>query len=165
MILDATVGSPQANSYVTMGEATDYFGSFIGRDWFNELSLYDRSRVLISSSRLLDMYTEWYGTKTTSDQALGWPRNNVQDVDNNVIPQKVKYAVYELAQKIHEQGGFLEFSTPELSSAKIGPISIELAKSSTELGIPKYIRELVRWLGEVSLFDSGVVLQARLIRS
>ena len=100
MALNATVGSPNANSYVTLEEATAYFADRIHTDLWTEFT--NQEGALVTASRMLDWYVTWKGYRSSSEQAMQWPRTNVvrrdgSSVDDTIIPNDVKTAVFELA--------------------------------------------------------------------
>ncbi len=100
MALDATVGSPNANSYITVSEANQYFTNRAFSDGWDEVE--DQPALLITASKQLDWYATWKGNKATSEQSMDWPRKNVVDksgtlIPSDIIPTAVKEAVAELA--------------------------------------------------------------------
>lgn len=99
MPLDATIGGVTANSYVTEAEATAYFADSLQGDSWTSLS--SKEAALVSATRYLDMLG-WKGSRATTEQALELPRNYLCDIngtliESDVIPPKIKQAVYELA--------------------------------------------------------------------
>lgn len=100
MALNATLGASDANSYVTLSEATAYFENRMhASDWED---VNDQSKLLISSSQMLDWYINWKGNKATVAQSMQWPREGAirpdgTVIENDVLPAEVKTAVYELA--------------------------------------------------------------------
>jgi hypothetical protein len=114
-------GDPNANSYVTLQEATNYFLSRAPvAGWENAA---DQSALLIHATRVLDAaysgarvwippqggndgyyrtLPKWTGTPASSTQSLAWPRigmynRNGFPIPSNEIPVDLKYAVCELA--------------------------------------------------------------------
>jgi hypothetical protein len=104
VVLDATVGGPSANSYCTVAEATAVLDVRLHSGAWTAATPDDQARALISATRLLDDQVGWYGTPTTTTQALAWPMQGQVDsfgrpVDPTTIPQDVKdaTATYGLA--------------------------------------------------------------------
>ena len=100
MALDATVGSPDANSYITVSEATSYFSDRAFSSGWDDVD--DQAALLVTASKQLDWYVTWKGTKATSEQGMDWPRDGVVDelgnpIPNDIIPKAVKEAVAEYA--------------------------------------------------------------------
>lgn len=63
-----------ANSYVTLAEANTYFQTaLVHADW--DAAADDlKTRVLLTSTRMLDNCVEWSGFKANISQPLQWPR-------------------------------------------------------------------------------------------
>jgi hypothetical protein len=101
LVLDATVGGAESNSYITVARATeiaDY--DIIERvDWY-VADPDDQIRALVSATRQLDTLP-WVGERATTTQALAWPRVNAvingRTIANNEIPIEVEQATYDLA--------------------------------------------------------------------
>ena len=101
--LDATLGGPDANSYVTLAEADAYFaGNTNVTDW-NAHSDALKEAALIQATQWMD-YLSWSGDCCGSTQRLSWPRKNVKcrcrEAVCTEIPFQVKQATYELAFKL-----------------------------------------------------------------
>ena len=71
-----------------------------------------KNRALVEATRTLTDCA-WKGCRTTSTQALAWPRLYVEDpdagiggafIDSAVVPQRVKDATYELAFQFIKSG-------------------------------------------------------------
>lgn len=102
MALDATVGGADANSYVTVDEATDYHATRPGSTWDD---VEDQEAALIMATRLMDGLLVWTGSASTALQALGWPRQGMLTRNNfpiaiNVLPRELKNATSELAMQL-----------------------------------------------------------------
>jgi hypothetical protein len=101
LVLDATVGGANSNSYITVARATeiaDY--DIIERvDWY-VADVDDKIRALVSATRQLDTLP-WVGERATTTQALAWPRVNAvingRTVATTEIPIEVEQATYDLA--------------------------------------------------------------------
>ncbi len=103
MALDATVGGANANSYATVAELDAYFAEHpLGATWTAAAQTTAQKEArLIHGTRLLDASFLWKGSPTYDDQALAFPRTgltypNGTVLPANVIPNQVKYAVFEL---------------------------------------------------------------------
>ena len=100
MALNATVGSPDANSYVTVAEAASYFANRTHSEAWGEFD--GQSAALCTASQMLDWYIKWKGDKTTTTQAMQWPRTGAirgdgTEIADDELPPELKVAVYELA--------------------------------------------------------------------
>lgn len=102
MALNAEVGSPTANSYVTLEEADAYFEDRMHSSDWDGLSDQEKSELLITGSKMLDWYVNWKGSKSTTEQSMQWPRSGATRpdgtvIDDDVLPPEVKEAAYEQA--------------------------------------------------------------------
>lgn len=155
----ADVGSPDANSYATVAEADAYFADAFGRPLWAPLDEDVKSSLVITASRTLDQYIQWIGQKADPDQSMWWPIHG-----EDVIPIKVKYAVYELAYYMLENNG-LSFSEQTVDSVKVGPVAVDFSDGSVDAGIPSFIESLIGDLGSPVLIGTQQVRMARLVRT
>ena len=101
-------GVADANTYITISGANDYFEQFgetawIGTDDSGTGAPTDtvKAQALLAAMRYLE-YLPWKGVKYAQSQALEWPRSDVvdrdnRDVDEDVVPSVVARAQCELA--------------------------------------------------------------------
>jgi hypothetical protein len=118
--IDATAGGASSNSFVTLVEAQAYMDGRLNASAWSGASPADQNIALIEATRELNSRT-WAGTRTTSTQALQWPRSWVEDPDaplggvvyynQSVIPQRIKDATCELAFQ------FLNYGTTDLAAS------------------------------------------------
>jgi hypothetical protein len=116
--IDTTIGGVDSNSYASLAEGNTYFeGRLHCTDWTNA-SNPNKEKALIQSARIFDQYVDWLGLKTTTTQALQWPRKGIcydgvhyfncsswltldadysWVVDSTTIPQIIKDAQCELS--------------------------------------------------------------------
>jgi hypothetical protein len=130
LVIVATPGSASANSFVTLAEWTTYIesrlnvGAFAGTDDTNNRALAEATRELSA--------LPYQGERATATQALAWPRAYAPDPDaplsavvdpvdpwvvyfaDDVIPERMKRATYELALEFRKAG------TTDLASLKPG---------------------------------------------
>ena len=117
MAFDATVKGANATSFVTLADANTYFSERLGTTTWDASSDANKEKSLIMASRYFDQM-HYRGEKTTTTQALAWPRRYVPDpdpsktqwgqsfrlrddfLDEDTIPKRVTYATCELAQKL-----------------------------------------------------------------
>jgi hypothetical protein len=95
--IDATPGSPLANAYVTVADATLYLMQRLDTDVWSEASAEDQAAALIWATELLDTQVAWYGRPTFPDQALALPQVGLVDrwgraLDTTVVPLQVQQA-------------------------------------------------------------------------
>lgn len=168
----ATVGSASANSFTTLAEFTTYMESRLNSDSFDDATTDEANRALCEATRELSALV-WQGTRTDTTQALSWPREwvfnpddpNHDYFDNDVIPDRLKRATYELALAFLKAGTTDIVSLDEslnVQSENIGQTSI--ATSYYEPGYrikglaryPAVMRE-IRMLLEAQGITSPVV--------
>jgi len=166
MALDATVGSPDANSYVTVNEADAYFEdrTFVSAwDAFT-----DKASALVTASQMLDWYVKYVGYKATSAQGMQWPRTEAYYTDgteiaDDVIPPEIKKAVYELTLSSLESDRTADDDMAGISYAKVGNLAVKATKgdysSTAREAIPQKVWKI---LSELIISNSSVV---RLIRA
>ena len=84
MALDATVKGTSANSYSTQADATTYFGDRLGVATRTSASSGDKDSSLVMATRFLDQMM-WKGERTTTTQALSYPRQFLPDPDATAV--------------------------------------------------------------------------------
>ena len=153
MALDATPGSESANSYVTVVEANAYFVTRPHKSGWD--SLIDKENALISASRMLDWYMKWKGTKTTSIQAMEWPRAGVYEknsylIPNDIVPTRVKEAVCELLLFSISEDRVAENELDGFSALNVGPIKLQNdfthVRTSKKKVIPSHVNMILSGL-------------------
>lgn len=98
--LDATLAGANANSYISVADATTYFGNRLdSADWV-AASADDKAASLITSTSWLETL-EYYGERSSTTQALKWPRTDAEcdgiEADATFIPRDIKTATCEVA--------------------------------------------------------------------
>ncbi|MCZ2112270.1 MAG: hypothetical protein LC131_00250 [Anaerolineae bacterium] len=164
----ATVGASDANSYVTVAEADAYFAEQFGYSAWDLVVQADREACVITASRSLDSYMVWAGQRATDVQSMEWPRSGSYDrygnpIDDDVIPNVLKQAVFETAFIILTKGG-LEFGGRRYDKVKVAVVDVTFSRSQDSSGIPKYIEELLSGLGLPLLQRDGEMSVVRLER-
>lgn len=128
LVLDATIAGAASNSWVDMTTAQAIIDETPNADAWTAATSTLRTQALVSSCRMLSTVA-WRGTKTTTTQALPWPRYFVLDpdagatasgftgwtgvgfyLDSSTIPDRVRRAQVALALEILR-------ASPSLSSA------------------------------------------------
>jgi len=100
-MLDATVGGPASNSYVTLEEAQAYMATnMYGAAWL-ELDEEVQEQTLMMATIQVDSIC-YLGQKATAEQSLKWPRTGLtydgHPLPSDIVPREVKIAVCEQAK-------------------------------------------------------------------
>ena len=102
-VINATLSSASANSYVTLAEANAYFETIPDSTTWTNKTDDQKNRALISATRWIDSLN-FYGDRCDNGQALKWPRNNWLidrvELTCSTIPKEIKFATYELAREL-----------------------------------------------------------------
>lgn len=157
MALDATVGGPASNSYLTRNEAIAYFETRLHSAAWTALTDDQKDASLIWATRLIDTSLCFTGSAATSTQALAWPRTGMTSrngfaIANNVIPQDLKNVVAEMALRTAsaDPTATSEAEAAGLSELKAGPVTLKFADFSEleSVTVPDQVRAMLppSWL-------------------
>ena len=167
MALIATVGTSDANSYLTVEEAQAYFDDRAhSEDWD---ACDNQSAAIVTASKQLDWYAVWKGLRSSDTQSMEWPRKfvtmqNTQDVeyisfwyynfpyeyytenyyDSTIIPPEVKQAVCEFALASLAADRTTDLDFAGISQIKAGPISVTADIRTNINPIPDSVWKVVR---------------------
>lgn len=162
LIVEDGTGLASAESYISVADATTYHADRGNAAWAALASDTVREQLLRKATDyMLQVYGErWLSFRTTSTQALDWPRAYVQLKDapygygsmaayvpNNVVPVEVKRACAELALAASsgELAPALERAT---LSERVGEIAVTYDPNSAEYKRFRAVDMLVgRYLG------------------
>ena len=102
MAFDATTGGADANSYVAVAFADDYFTTRLNSAWWALLTTAEKQAYLVTGTLTLETWVTWRGTPAEDTQALHWPAEDALDckgteIDEDTIPIAVQRAVCEQA--------------------------------------------------------------------
>ena len=102
MIVEDGTGLTNANSYVSVEYADSYFSARGIAGW-ETLTQAVKEQSLIRATDYIDNIFRWCGKKTSSEQSLRFPRENLKDYEGNEIvgvPNCLKQAVCDGAMLI-----------------------------------------------------------------
>jgi hypothetical protein len=150
--IDATVGGPTANSYVTLAAADLYFETTPdSSDWINKTTD-AKNRSLISATRWIDALT-FYGKRCAETQALKWPRTNYTvdgiDLICTLIPEGIKVATYELARAFANDTSAItgtSGTTGIYDQVELGDLKVKYNKTSQTSGVINNVYDVYPWL-------------------
>lgn len=140
MVINATPGHPSANSYATIAEADLYHEGVIDSAVWDSATVDEKTRGLVSATRILDANVRWLGEAVSSSQSLQWPRYFVNDgrglfLSSTVIPAAVVAATSELARRLLTAGTSAgNDDTANLKKMKAGPVELEFKDTATASG-------------------------------
>jgi hypothetical protein len=159
----ATPGAANANSYVTVEEATAYVGLLPSADGgntrpgeiFEEADTADKERAVILASLLLDANIPWLGAAATTIQSMAWPRVGLVShtgavIPADQIPTRLKYATAEFARQLlmSDRLSDNDVARQGITSIKAGQVTLQFNKdfkwnAETPIVIPDAVRSLL----------------------
>ena len=150
--IHATLKGESSNSYATLAEANSYFETSPDDSTWTNKSDDQKNRALISATRWIDSLN-FYGDRCDESQALKWPRNNFQvddvELDCSSIPNKIKYAQYELARALANDTDAMTGNVAtngNISEAKLGDLEVKYNLASQGVGSVNNIMDVYPWL-------------------
>ena len=154
VVIDATAGGANANSYITLAEADAYVEAMVlstdAGQWGTG-NTDSRNRALTAAAQRLDR-ERFLGARATDTQALQWPRTGVRKPDTYVntyatgfpfrisedyftdteIPDQIKRAQIELAVYLHNNTDGISLSgLNDYKNVKIGNLDVTPDKSGS----------------------------------
>jgi hypothetical protein len=149
--LIATAGSASANSYCTLAEADQYHEDrpLNDSEVWEDASDDEKTAALLWATTLLDRMFVWRGWITNQTQRLLWPRvglvevNGLYPLDENSIPELLKFATAEFARQLLDEDRTADSSTDELSSLKIGSINLVFKDTTYSKPVPDAVVLLI----------------------
>jgi hypothetical protein len=177
LILETGEGLVDANAYADADEATAYHETVLWASaWVAILA--DQERALMNATRLLDLYVDWLGAPTTTEQALRWPRTGVptregsmewgvvggEVIGDHEIPLWLKEATAEFARRLLESDRTGDGQAAGLSALSVSGLSMTFDSRTTAPPgvIPESVRIMVAPYGKVQ--QPGSIGMAKLRR-
>ena len=171
--INATVKGENANSYVTLTEANDYFDTSPDSSTWTNKTDDQKNRALISATRWIDSFV-FYGDRCDDGQALKFPRNNYQvdgvELACSTIPINIKYAQYELARALANDSEAMTGNggtDGNIEEVKLGDIQVKYNIQSQGTGSVNNVLDKYPWLqsylGAYMLGGAGA-FQMRVVR-
>jgi len=161
----AISGAANANSYLTVAEADAYFTTRLFSTNWTTATTATKETALIMATRLMDSMWQWEGAVTDDVQALLWPRvgmldrNELEVIDDDIIPDELKNAVAELAFQLIAEDRTLDsdIESKKITSLTAGPVSLSFAEGVTAKVIPDAVYNLIPpWWGWVRGRRTGI---------
>jgi hypothetical protein len=137
------------NSYISRTNATTYFSNSLKSNDWAAITDNNKDLALMSATRMLDRQT-WMGSKTSSSQALEWPRTSVTDkygttVSSSAVPQQVLDACCELALALAMDGTVEtnRSTSSNIKSLKAAEAQVQYFRPVTGGRFPTVTQELI----------------------
>ena len=178
VVIDATAGGANANSYLTLAEAQTIIDGFVEdadvQHW-NSGNTDSRNRALFTATQRLDR-ERFLGARATDTQALQWPRTGVRKPDTYIntyavgfpfrittdyfsdteIPTQIKYAQVVLAVFLHNNTDALGLSGLEdYKNVKIGSLDVTPNVGFGAVGADKVPPLMERYLTGLRISGPG----------
>ena len=178
VVIDATVGGANANSYLTLVQAQAIIDGFVldadVQHW-NSGNDDSRNRALFTATQRLDR-ERFLGARATDTQALQWPRTGVRKPDTYIntyavgfpfrittdyftdteIPPQIKYAQTVLAVFLHNNTDALGLSGLEdYKNVKIGSLDVTPNVGFGAVGADKVPPLMERYLTGLRISGPG----------
>ena len=111
-------GMADANSYANVADADAYFDGHLYATAWSAATTPNKEKALVWATRLIDSQFQFNGSRSTSSQALQWPRQECPDPDeggavvsliwwradrcvaSDVVPKAVADATCEMAREL-----------------------------------------------------------------
>ena len=150
--IDATISGANANSFVTLDEANNYFATVPESSTWDDKTVDQKKRALISATRWIDSFI-YFGDRCDQGQALKFPRNNYQvddvELSCTTIPNNIKYAQYELARALANDTDAITGTSGKegnIEQAKLGDLEVKFNTASQGTGSINNILDVYPWL-------------------
>lgn len=171
-------GMANANSYASLADGNAYHETHLYPEPWNAATNERKLAALIMATRMIDSEMQFFGSKTTSTQALQWPREQCPDPDlndntfprliggnwvlENVVPKIVVDATCELARRLLEKNRTADPDGEGISNLSItGALSITFDKTDRADVLPREALHMLEKYGR-AVGKSGEV---RVIRT
>lgn len=175
-VLDATIGSATANSYVTRSEAVELIPLVASKsrsDAWIALAGETQDVYLMRAVKMMETYLEFEGQRVDEDQPIAWPRDWVYGPDRctvlptTEVPDAVKEAQCLMALCLSE--GFDQDTAggSPIDRLKISSLQINFASSRSARGallLPAEVVEKLRGFGEY-VGASGMARCVKVVRT
>ena len=154
LVIVATVGAADANSYITLAEAKAYCEANLYAAEWDAMTDVQKNAAIVMATRLLDADKWlWSGTATSSSQALCWPRvgmisRNGYSVPDNMIPRELKDATAEFARQlvVSDRQQDNDPVRQGIASVRAGTVSISFHGASGGTGVMSIPKEDASWI-------------------
>lgn len=154
IVLDATVGGVNSNTYSTLVQAETYMESRLHKATWSAASDEDKNIALLWATRELDQRISWAGYIVVDTQALSWPRDgvldpNYVDVTSTAIPQFLVDATAEYAMRLISDDRLDDDDTKGFKSIHVSSIQLVIDKYDRIAAIPPSVWSMLSFYGQL----------------
>ncbi len=153
-VVETGEADPDANSYTTVEYADDYSeaNTFQSAAWLN-LEEEDKQRLLVRSSKQLDVRFTWNGRRVDQDSGLKWPRTGVYDEDgfqiaDDVIPRILQDATVEFAMYLMNDDWTAPRTEDQFKEIQVDVIDLKFNTDYARPYVPPTIQTMLQSLGD-----------------
>jgi hypothetical protein len=187
LIKEDGTGRVDANAYADVAEADAYHEGHLYATTWTAATAEQKAIALVMASRLIDSLYQFGGVRTTSSQALQWPRYGCYDPDNvdgglclpavsyrfrtpvgprfvadNVVPPGIRNATCEMARELIVADRTAPPPGEGLKYQNVGSTQTGYDKEDTRPVIQKIAQAMLAKYGSLLSAKSGAV---RLLRT
>jgi hypothetical protein len=136
LVVETGTASATSESFCSVADALAYFTARGNSAWLALTTAQQEVALRKATDYMEAVYSQrWAGTRTTSTQALSWPRYNVfvngYVTSSSAVPRVIVNACSELALRA-SAGELLSDSTQQKTRTKVGDIEVEFDKYSPQ---------------------------------
>ena len=151
-VVEDGTGLSTATSYISTSFADDYFEIDTFTTVWGALSTAEKEGRLAWATRLLDQKVKWKGYRTTTTQALAWPRTGVytregEAIASDEIPTQLKEAVCEMAKFLATDDPTIGQGVDYIKRMTLDVLEIEYQEGTYQSSFPSLINYILRNLG------------------
>ena len=159
LTITSTAKDPSANSYISLADANYFFSTKFKESaaWL-ALTNDQRSQLLIEATRILETYV-YGGTRTTTTQALSWPRANLVSregtiVNSQTIPKLLEAAQCEMAAWLltEDERMLSDIDLLQVDQFKAGPLDIKVKAAAVT--VPPMVKALLSAISPEALLTT-----------
>ena len=182
IIVEDGSGKADANSYASAADGDAYHAKHLYSSPWTSADPERKEIALQMATNVLDSVVDWNGSRSSSEQALDWPRTGASTPDeadaslysfgygtgyfgaafiaSDIVPQKIKDATCELARNLLSNDRTQESDTKGIKSTGIGQGALSTVfDASDRPGIlTEFLRAMIRPYGSYSATNQRVTI-------
>lgn len=154
IIIDATIGGTDTNSYISLVRAEELIHARPFHDEWDAITDEDiKNAALVWATRILS-HRSWLGEIASDTQKQAWPRTGTYDLDgrkyaSDAYPEWLEVACAELAFIMIASDRLGDAGTEGFSKIKIDKLEFEINPDDRVEVIPDYILDAISiWFDE-----------------